>query len=65
MTAIATRYSTQHPGEAARYSKSRSLRAAPGQTLSPKRKARVVAYANGAFVVLGLVVLTSVQILSP
>jgi len=33
--------------------------------LSPKRKARVVAYAIGAFVVLGLVVLTSVQILSP
>lgn len=33
--------------------------------LSPKRKARVIAYVIGAFVVLGLVALTSLQILSP
>ncbi len=33
--------------------------------LPPARKARVVAYVIGAFVVLGLVVLISLQILSP
>lgn len=33
--------------------------------LSPKRKARVVAYVIGAFVVLAAVVVLSLQILSP